>query len=275
MPTWKLTVEYEGTRYHGWQSQKNADRTIQGTLIRAARELLGEDAAVGGAGRTDSGVHALAQVAHLRAKKTLTPREIEYGLNDRLPFDVNVLSVEPAPPDFHARHDAALADVPVPDLPAPDRVRQAARLVGEGPAGRGGHVRRSRAPRRPARLRRLLREPGGTRVDGRGRRPERFLKAGEKGASLPDLGVPLPVEDGAADRRHARPGRPGQSLARRARAAPPRRKTRRDGGVDGASFRTLPGNGQYPVRARPAIPRQPRAGPRTRSRGGRRGARAP
>ena len=106
MPTWKLVVEYEGTRYHGWQSQKNADRTVQGVLIRAARELLGEDAAVGGAGRTDSGVHALAQVAHLRAKKEATPREIEFGLNDRLPFDVNVLSVEPAPPDFHARHDA-------------------------------------------------------------------------------------------------------------------------------------------------------------------------
>jgi tRNA pseudouridine38-40 synthase len=106
MPTWKLVVEYEGTRYHGWQSQKNADRTVQGVLIRAARELLGEDAAVGGAGRTDSGVHALAQVAHLRAKKMSTPREIEFGLNDRLPFDVNVLSVEPAAPDFHARHDA-------------------------------------------------------------------------------------------------------------------------------------------------------------------------
>ncbi|HYK43259.1 MAG TPA: tRNA pseudouridine(38-40) synthase TruA [Thermoanaerobaculia bacterium] len=106
MPTWKLVVEYDGTRYHGWQSQKNADRTVQGVLIRAARELLGEDAAVGGAGRTDSGVHALAQVAHLRARKASTPREIEFGLNDRLPFDVNVLSVEPAPPDFHARHDA-------------------------------------------------------------------------------------------------------------------------------------------------------------------------
>jgi len=106
MPTWKLTIEYEGTRYHGWQSQKNADRTVQGVLIRAAKELLGEDAALGGAGRTDAGVHALAQVAHLRAKKTLTPREIEHGLNDRLPFDVNVLAVEPASPDFHARHDA-------------------------------------------------------------------------------------------------------------------------------------------------------------------------
>ena len=47
MPTWKLTLEYDGTRYHGWQSQKNADRTIQGVLARAARELLGEDAAIG------------------------------------------------------------------------------------------------------------------------------------------------------------------------------------------------------------------------------------
>ena len=74
MPTWKLTIEYEGTRYHGWQSQKNADRTVQGVLVRAARELLGEDATVGGAGRTDAGVHALAQVAHLRARRTLPVR---------------------------------------------------------------------------------------------------------------------------------------------------------------------------------------------------------
>jgi len=107
MPTWKLTLEYDGTRYHGWQSQKNADRTVQGALIRAARELLGEDAAVGGAGRTDAGVHALGQIAHLKAAKTLSPGEIERGLNDRLPFDVQVLSVEPAAASFHARHDAA------------------------------------------------------------------------------------------------------------------------------------------------------------------------
>ena len=106
MPTWKLTVEYEGTRYHGWQSQKNAERTVQGVLARAAVELLGEDAKVGGAGRTDAGVHALAQIAHLRARRTIPVLQIEHGLNDRLPFDVNVLSVEPAAPDFHARHDA-------------------------------------------------------------------------------------------------------------------------------------------------------------------------
>ena len=49
MPTWKLTLEYEGTRYHGWQTQKNADKTVQAALAHAARELFGEDAAVGGA----------------------------------------------------------------------------------------------------------------------------------------------------------------------------------------------------------------------------------
>ena len=106
MPTWKLTIEYDGTRYRGWQTQKNTERTVQGVLERAARELLGQDAAVGGAGRTDAGVHALAQVAHLRARKAMPERDIAFGLNDRLPFDVHVLDVSPAPPRFHARHDA-------------------------------------------------------------------------------------------------------------------------------------------------------------------------
>ncbi len=106
MPTWKLTLEYDGTRYRGWQSQKNTERTVAGVLLRAARELLGEDASLGGAGRTDAGVHALAQVAHLKAKKAMPPLAIEHGLNDRLPFDVNVLEVQAAPLGFHARHDA-------------------------------------------------------------------------------------------------------------------------------------------------------------------------
>jgi tRNA pseudouridine38-40 synthase len=106
VPTWKLTLEYEGTRYRGWQTQKNADKTVQGAVTHAANELFGEETAIGGSGRTDAGVHALAQVAHLKAKKSLVPRAILEGLNDRLPFDVNVLSVEPAAPKFHARHDA-------------------------------------------------------------------------------------------------------------------------------------------------------------------------
>ncbi len=106
MPTWKLTLEYDGTRYRGWQAQKNTERTVQGALLRATHEVLGPDSTVGGAGRTDAGVHALAQVAHLRARRKLPEGEILRGLNDALPHDVNVLSVEPAPPGFHARHDA-------------------------------------------------------------------------------------------------------------------------------------------------------------------------
>ena len=106
MPTWKLTLEYDGTRYRGWQAQANTERTVQGVLLRAAREVVGADAVAGGAGRTDARVHALAQVAHLKARSSLPPVEIRHGLNDALPHDVNVLSVEPAAPAFHARHDA-------------------------------------------------------------------------------------------------------------------------------------------------------------------------
>ena len=106
MPAWKLTLEYDGTRYRGWQAQKNTERTVQGVLLRAARELLGPDATTGGAGRTDAGVHALAQVAHLKARRKLSPGEILRGLNDALPHDVNILSVEPALATFHARHEA-------------------------------------------------------------------------------------------------------------------------------------------------------------------------
>lgn len=106
MPTWKVTLEYDGTRYRGWQSQKNTDRTVQGMLLRAAHELLGADVACGAAGRTDAGVHALAQVAHLKAHKAMPESEIAWGLNERLPADINVLAVEKAPPRFHARHDA-------------------------------------------------------------------------------------------------------------------------------------------------------------------------
>jgi tRNA pseudouridine38-40 synthase len=106
VPAWKLILEYDGTRYRGWQVQKNTDKTVQGVLLRAAREVLGEDVSAGGAGRTDAGVHALAQVAHVKARRNVAPAELQWDLNERLPSDVNVLSVASAPPTFHARHDA-------------------------------------------------------------------------------------------------------------------------------------------------------------------------
>ncbi|MDD4997877.1 MAG: tRNA pseudouridine(38-40) synthase TruA [Syntrophales bacterium] len=102
---YKLTVEYDGTGYSGWQVQKNA-RSIQGALIDAARTLFDEDVNVQGAGRTDAGVHALAQVAHLEAPRRLAPQKILCGLNDLLPASINILRVEEVSPDFHARHMA-------------------------------------------------------------------------------------------------------------------------------------------------------------------------
>jgi tRNA pseudouridine38-40 synthase len=105
MPTYRLTLEYEGTRYSGWQAQGNTPKTVQGRLLAAASELFGE-VDLGGAGRTDAGVHAAGQVAHLRTRKAATLQEIPRLLNDRLPHDIHVLRAERAAERFHARHDA-------------------------------------------------------------------------------------------------------------------------------------------------------------------------
>ena len=102
----KLIIEYEGTRYSGWQKQENA-KTIQGTIVKAANEIFGNDLVdLQGSGRTDSGVHALCQVAHLDAKTVLAPEIIRMKLNDLLPHDINILEVEKASQNFHARHNA-------------------------------------------------------------------------------------------------------------------------------------------------------------------------
>ncbi len=105
MPTYKLTIEYEGTRYSGWQAQGNTQKTVQGHLIRAATSIFGE-ADLGGAGRTDAGVHASGQVAHLRIRKAADPIQIARKINDALPHDIHVLDIERTSDDFHARHDA-------------------------------------------------------------------------------------------------------------------------------------------------------------------------
>ncbi len=107
MTTFKVTLEYDGTRYAGWQDQRNA-RTIMGELKKAAREVLGADAEMHGAGRTDAGVHALRQVMHLKiASDARQPADvIQRRLNDLLPADIVVLHIERTRAGFHARHDA-------------------------------------------------------------------------------------------------------------------------------------------------------------------------
>ena len=106
MPRFKLTIEYAGTRYSGWQIQKNA-RTVQGELDRAIREISPKGPfELYGAGRTDAGVHALAQIAHLELYTQLQPEQLRRRINDELPADIHVRAVAKAPHRFHARHDA-------------------------------------------------------------------------------------------------------------------------------------------------------------------------
>ncbi len=106
MPRFKLTIEYQGTRFSGWQVQKNA-RTVQGEIIGAIKKVFDtNDFEFQGAGRTDAGVHALNQVAHLDIKTNLNEKRIKNLLNDNLPADINILTVEKTTKNFHARRDA-------------------------------------------------------------------------------------------------------------------------------------------------------------------------
>ena len=106
MSRYKLTIEYDGARYAGWQRQDNA-RTVQQALEEAALALNGEPTVVTGAGRTDSGVHALGQVAHIDLAKPLPAGKVRDALNAHLrPNPIAILNAEDAPPEFHARFDA-------------------------------------------------------------------------------------------------------------------------------------------------------------------------
>jgi tRNA pseudouridine38-40 synthase len=105
MVRYKIVVEYDGTRYSGWQVQQNA-KSIQGMLITAAKTAFDGVGEVMGSGRTDAGVHALGQVVHADLQTTLQPERIIYALNDNLPHDINVRSVTRVDKRFHARHHA-------------------------------------------------------------------------------------------------------------------------------------------------------------------------
>ncbi len=101
----KLTIEYDGSDFHGWQRQKN-DRTIQQTIEEALKTMTHEKITLIGSGRTDAGVHALGQTACFRTQSRLTADSFLNGLNSLLPDDVVIHKCEPKPYDFHARFDA-------------------------------------------------------------------------------------------------------------------------------------------------------------------------
>ena len=106
MPRFLLRIEYAGTRYRGWQIQTNA-RTVQGEIAQAAREVLGTtNFELYGSGRTDAGVHALEQIAHLDTAVKIPPAALVDRVNALLPSDINILSADTVDRRFHARHSA-------------------------------------------------------------------------------------------------------------------------------------------------------------------------
>ena len=106
MYNYKLTIQYDGTRYRGWQVQGNTDQTIQGKLEGVLSRLTGQPVEVHGSGRTDAGVHALGQVANVKLPRPIEPSELLGELNRYLPADIGVIAAEPAPERFHARLNA-------------------------------------------------------------------------------------------------------------------------------------------------------------------------
>lgn len=148
---YKLTIQYDGSRYDGWQKQGNTDNTIQGRLEAVLSRMEGSPVEIQGAGRTDAGVHALGQAASVKLSGCRSPEELMEEMNRWLPEDIAVVSAEEAPERFHARLNAkaktyrySIRMGPVPDvfrrkysfrverpLDIPAMERAAAHLTGE------------------------------------------------------------------------------------------------------------------------------------------------
>lgn len=103
---YRLDIQYDGTRYNGWQRQKNTEQTIQGKIEAVLSKMTNMPVEIQGAGRTDAGVHALGQVASVRLDTTHSPDEIRAYLNRYLPEDIGITAVRPVPERFHARLNA-------------------------------------------------------------------------------------------------------------------------------------------------------------------------
>ena len=103
MGNWKLTLTYDGTTFHGWQVQPDLS-TVQGELQQAIFDVTGETVLPQGSGRTDAGVHALGQVASFALTANIPANNLLRALNRVLPASIRILTAEPAPPGFHARH---------------------------------------------------------------------------------------------------------------------------------------------------------------------------
>ncbi|RXZ00659.1 tRNA pseudouridine(38-40) synthase TruA [Fictibacillus sp. S7] len=106
MNNYKLTIQYDGGRYKGWQRLGNTENTIQGKIEKVLTEMAGEEIEIIGSGRTDAGAHALAQIANFKMRKRMTEEEVMKYLNRYLPQDISVVNVELVQDRFHARYNA-------------------------------------------------------------------------------------------------------------------------------------------------------------------------
>lgn len=104
---YRMTVQYDGTRYEGWQRQTRTAETIQGRLEAAVRAVTGEAVQVIGAGRTDAGVHAAGQTANFHLERPREARALEAALNEALPDDIGIFGLAEADERFHSRFSAA------------------------------------------------------------------------------------------------------------------------------------------------------------------------
>lgn len=106
MNNYRFKIQYDGTRYHGWQRQKNSSDTIQGRIEQVLSRQMGHPVEIDGAGRTDAGVHAREQVANVHLDYNGTTEELRECLNEYLPEDIRILEVEIAGERFHSRLNA-------------------------------------------------------------------------------------------------------------------------------------------------------------------------
>ncbi|MCX6160682.1 MAG: tRNA pseudouridine(38-40) synthase TruA [Ignavibacteriae bacterium] len=106
MQKYRLLIEYDGTDFCGWQSQKGNRQSIQETIEKALKQILRVDIPVTGAGRTDAGVHAYGQVAHFKTPQIFTAKNLLYSLNAILPRSVTIKRIDKAKEEFHARYSA-------------------------------------------------------------------------------------------------------------------------------------------------------------------------
>src|SRR5690606_27314272 len=106
MNNYKLTIQYDGGRYKGWQRLGNSDKTIQGKIENVLSEFAGEKIEIIGSGRTDAGVHALGQIANFKMRNNATEDEVMHYLNKYLPNDISVVDVTLTHDRFHARYNA-------------------------------------------------------------------------------------------------------------------------------------------------------------------------